>query len=69
MRLSFLVVCKLAVKAASGAELQSSSMSIGIHAQARSRSQDAQSAQKSGVLGLFVLLILALVPAVFQAQK
>lgn len=34
MRLSFLVVCKLAVKAASGVELQSGSVSIGIHAQA-----------------------------------
>lgn len=44
MRLGSLVVCKLAVKLASEAELQSSSMSIGIlHMSIQSHSQDAKS--------------------------
>lgn len=70
LRLGFLVVCKLTVKAASEAELQTSSLSIGtMHMPMQSTAKTQSLSQKPEVLRLFVLLIFALVPAVFRHRN
>ena len=65
LRLGFLVVCKLAVKAASETGLQCSSLSIGTHAHAcaepQPRCKVRTRSQEPEALSLFVLLILAFV--------